>query len=295
MVWGDDGWKNDDVGRVRWLDFLAHELFHIWNGDMFRTDPWISEGSSDLFAWRALLGLGVIDRARFRHELLSAANTCMMMIGRRPVLGFHYDRSEYPCGATLLAWADAIAHDHGKTVGDVLGAAFAHAPPDHKLGTDDFMRELGALEPDRKRIEPFEHVLRQGVSDRIDELFQKALSRPDFAVTLADVSAADVDSGQAYRQVGTALARCDCDHRVNVTMRDGGLDYGDSPECAVLRSVRVVAIEGHPVPKDALAAYRAILERRQDTLLLSLDGRKDPLKLTCRKDAELPPFKKLLH
>ncbi len=263
---------------------------------MFRaTDPWLSEGSSDLFAWRALLDLGIIDRARFHHEVLGEANACMMTIGRRPLLGFRYDRPEYPCGATLLAWADAIGHEHGKTVGGILGAVFAHAPPDHKFGTDDFMRELGVLEPDTKRLEPFERVLRQGVSDRLDELLQKALSRPDFAVALVAVSGADVEQKQAYRQVGTELAHCDCDHRINVSMHDTGLDYGDSPECPVLRSVRVVAVEGHPVPKDALAAYRAILERRADTLLVALDGHKDPLKLTCRKDAPLPPFKKLLH
>jgi hypothetical protein len=74
-----------------------------------------------------------------------------------------------------------------------------------------------------------------------------------------------------------------------------GLDYGDSPECSVLKNVRVVAVDGHVLPKDAIDAYRAILERREDAFLVTLDGRKDALKLTCRQDAELPPFKRLLR
>ena len=293
-----DGWaKNDDAARVAWLGFLGHELFHIWNSDMAGPgDPWLMEGSSDWFETRALLELGVIDRARWQREVIKASNACMMMLGRHALLGFP-NGPEYPCGATLLAWADGIAQGHGKTVGSVLGAVFAQAQqrPDHRYGTKDFLDALAKVDPDPKRLEPFERVLRSGVTEHADELYQRELSRPDFAVTLGPVTDADVDHEKAYKQVGVELARCDCNHRINLWSRDTGTDFGDSPECSVLKNVRVVAVEGHPIPKDALAAYRAILERRADKpIALTLDGNK-PLALTCRKDADMPPFQRLLR
>jgi hypothetical protein len=292
------GWKNDGADeRSEWLEFLAHETFHIWNGDLFHsTDEWLPEGSSEYVARRALLDLGLIDSARFRRDVLRAANSCMTTLESVPLdRAPHDNRPQYPCGATLLAWADVIARDHRSTVAAILGRTFTSRGDGWYCG-DVFLRELAKIEPNAARLEPFDRVLHRGVADHADELFRRMLSRPDFPVTLGPAADGDLDTRTAHARVGVALAHCDCDHRVNLWTRDTGTDFGDSPECPHLRNVRVVAVEGHAIPAEAMAAYRAILERRAGSpLVLKVDGRSAPLNLTCRKDAPLPPFQKLLR
>lgn len=65
-------WATREAGSdgpfERLIGFLAHESVHLWNrptGDEQRApgSPWMHEGSADALSFRALLELGVIDRA----------------------------------------------------------------------------------------------------------------------------------------------------------------------------------------------------------------------------------------
>ncbi len=303
-VWGEGWIKDDDDTRYGWLQFLGHEMFHKWNGDMFRTrdgdaEAWLSEGSSDFFARRVLLEIGAIDKERYRREIVKAANACLLVIGRSGIHPNQYGRPEYPCGSTLFAWADAIARDHGKTAGDVLGGAFAAAKArgDSRYTTDDVLDQIRTIAGDAKATDPFEAVLRKGITEKADQLFMTELARPGFSVSLVPAGQAELeDSWEPYHQVGVQLSRCDCDHRLDFSSDENGIRFGDTPQCPTIRKLHVVAVMGHALPKDAAAAYQSILERKPDQpIALRTEGSNTSVSLTCRKDAEMAPYKELLR
>src|SRR5262249_32873144 len=76
-------WRQERPERRRgWIQVLAHEVFHSWDAGMFqrRRGPqeyWLSEGSADLFAYRAMNALGVLDDAGYRDLVVRAANECL--------------------------------------------------------------------------------------------------------------------------------------------------------------------------------------------------------------------------
>lgn len=57
-----------------WANFLAHELFHFWNGQRLRGNPrserqWFSEGFTEYYANLALVNGGVVDEASFVKKM----------------------------------------------------------------------------------------------------------------------------------------------------------------------------------------------------------------------------------
>lgn len=78
--------------------------------------------------------------------------------------------------------------------------------------------------------------------------------------------------------------------------RAEGLDFKDVPECSVLKGIRVVAVENHPVPKEAVLAYDALTRRAPSRAIsLRVADQKAPLRLACGPEVHAPPFKRLLR
>jgi predicted metalloprotease with PDZ domain len=66
------------ANRVLWASYLAHELFHHWNGGLiagadegtnFGTSEWFAEGGTEYVANRTLARAGIIDRAGFFNKM----------------------------------------------------------------------------------------------------------------------------------------------------------------------------------------------------------------------------------
>ncbi len=60
--------------RIFWADFLAHELFHFWNGQRIRAKAradgnWFSEGFTDYYANLVLVNRGVLSEDWFRRRM----------------------------------------------------------------------------------------------------------------------------------------------------------------------------------------------------------------------------------
>lgn len=60
--------------RIFWADFLAHELFHFWNGTRIRANErwqgnWFSEGFTDYYANLVLVNRGVLSEAWFIRRM----------------------------------------------------------------------------------------------------------------------------------------------------------------------------------------------------------------------------------
>jgi predicted metalloprotease with PDZ domain len=64
--------------RVLWASYLAHELFHHWNGnliagnddgDNFGTTEWFAEGATEYIANRTVVRAGIIDRNEYLRKM----------------------------------------------------------------------------------------------------------------------------------------------------------------------------------------------------------------------------------
>ncbi|HYI47890.1 MAG TPA: hypothetical protein VEX35_05435 [Allosphingosinicella sp.] len=101
----------EDAARGRVTGFLAHELFHLWNGrsdDHPANEAWLHEGSAEYYSWLAVAALwpGEISLER---NLQNALNGCMAFLGPRALLALEAEQAglRYPCGAIAQWLADA--------------------------------------------------------------------------------------------------------------------------------------------------------------------------------------------
>lgn len=299
-VWGEDWKKESPEVREAWLKFLAHELFHLWNGEMFQRRPgrgeaWLTEGSSDYFALRALRALGIIDDAKVGKFVVDAVNHCLVALGPLPLAkAWGWGTPEYTCGAVAWALADSIARSNDQTVGDVFGRVFASAK-DRNYGTDDVLAELRKLGKADAPVALIGQIVRTGLTERAEARFAAELGNSGIAVQTIAPSAARLDDFRFASLVGRELARCDCDRRISFNLTERALAFDDVPQCSSLRGIRVVGLGKLVLPKDAALAYDALVAR-DDTVPIELrvEGKKEPLRLRCRDDYRRLPFKKLL-
>jgi hypothetical protein len=99
------------LARMRW--FIGHESAHFWMGQTVhyasRREAWITEGSADLLAIRALTRLapGYDARAELQREV----DECLKLVGPGESLADAEERGEhrayYSCGALLLLAAES--------------------------------------------------------------------------------------------------------------------------------------------------------------------------------------------
>lgn len=75
----------DAGGVILWGNFIAHELFHFWNAQRFRSSErprtqWFSEGATEYFANRALVRGGIISPGEWLEK--AEAHVAMYMLFR---------------------------------------------------------------------------------------------------------------------------------------------------------------------------------------------------------------------
>lgn len=297
------GWNEDTPEtRSKWLEFLGHEVFHLWDGGIAvpkddAGDAWISEGSANALSYRALLALGVIHQPEYDKLVVRAANRCLIELGRSRLDASLPTKPEYTCGAMLFAWIDGLARPHQQTSGDVLGRVFAAASArtDHRYGSADVLEAVAKL-TGAASTEPFERILHHGVEAHADELFVSQFAASGTKVSMVKPSLGDVGGKSLLSASGVELAHCDCrDGRVSFWTRDDGLEFGNVPECSAISGIKALAVFGQPLTKSGAAAYEALVSRKLDRpITLKVDGAKAPLALTCRSDYQPPPFSHLL-
>lgn len=302
-AWGE-GWNNEKDSREPWLQFLAHELFHIWNGDLFQRrggpgDAWLTEGSSDYFAWRALRALGVIDERRMSELVVRAANHCLVTLGPSALLTARMQgaRPEYTCGALSWALLDGIAKSKQQTAGTLLGRVFAKAREgDGKYDTEDVLDEARALGSGTSGLALLETLFDKGLSDGGDVALTAELGKIGIATRRVAPSKVPLDNLRHATLLGRELSRCDCEGRVAITTTEAGLWFHDVPECPTLKDVRVVGYGANALPKDAGIAFDALVVRKDArTVELRVEGKAAALKVKCRQGYTPLPFTTLLE
>jgi predicted metalloprotease with PDZ domain/beta-lactamase regulating signal transducer with metallopeptidase domain len=75
----------DAASQARWVPFVAHEIFHLWNGGGgLRSrdgDPWFSEGFTEYYAHVICARLGLIDRSVFLERVRGACHAYLARAG----------------------------------------------------------------------------------------------------------------------------------------------------------------------------------------------------------------------
>ena len=147
------GWSARDPSSQRvWTELLSHELFHFWNGGLFRPrdsdagDEWISEGGANYAGQRMAVHLGVLDDATLERRMIEAANACIVGSDGSRVLDAPARGAFailYSCGQVIHFIVDRTAPSgfYG-----VMRAVFAGADSSAAYGTDDWLAAARAAE-----------------------------------------------------------------------------------------------------------------------------------------------------
>ncbi len=280
-------------GRQQWQTTLAHEVFHLWNGQRFFIDlgpheEWLSEGSAEYFARRALLALGAVDEQGFQRAVVEAANACLAQISGRPLLEppLRFG-SFYPCGMTLMAWADGAARHADADIGDVFAAVFAAAARREtaRYSTYDFLEQLERVSGHPLATGPIVRVLRVGVATGASGFFARQLHEAGIPVTAVEPGQATLGRWDFERLLGKHLVRCDCASDAPVRHRGGAVEIEASEACTLARDgARVTHIEGHSVSAESAAALQALLARTRAGEPVTVRGDDGERLLRCRDD-----------
>lgn len=110
------------LDRLRW--FFGHETAHFWVGHTIHYDKpsvaWITEGSADLLAIRAIGALA--PGYDMRRETQREVDDCLKVNGSKPLSGASErgeTRANYACGAVLMLAAEAVER-RGDPTADAL-------------------------------------------------------------------------------------------------------------------------------------------------------------------------------
>lgn len=204
LVAGLEGrsWLSDSPqASEMWFFHLAHEAFHLSNGEMFQPledAQWLSEGSADYFALLAAREAGVMDQNRVEQRLIDAANRCVQQLGDSTSLAGAGKAGKftayYGCGNVISFAADRAIQrrSQGEShIGTLFHRIFADALESRHYSAADFLRELKLLaEP--KTSEAIERIIDSGLGTEPVQTIAALLDSAGLAV--------EVSSGKVQRR-----------------------------------------------------------------------------------------------
>jgi hypothetical protein len=255
-------WAEDPAARRQWLWFVAHEAFHMWNGEVFDSEEWFSEGSSDDAARRTLRELGEVDDDGYAQSVLRAANTCLEQWAGKPILGQKPPYlAFYACSSLAFPLADAsLGPDGGPRA---IARAFADANGE-TIDEAHYLRAIAALGGDP---EPVRSLLEEGASAEKLALW---LTRAGIGSRVSSMAEAELEPREHELGAIRMLARC--------AGARGGTRVGDGvwrlegAEWGPLAGFRLAAIAGHPLATDAAGAHVAVATVSGSIAITAEDG-----------------------
>lgn len=204
---------------------------------------------------------------------------------------------EYPCGMTLMAWADGAARRAGFDIHEVLRRVFAVAAVREtpRYSTYDFLEQLERTTGDPLAVGPLELVLRTGIQEAADTFFAQQLGAAGIPARLVEPRAAILTPHQRRTLLGSQLARCDCTSEMPVRVRQDAIEIEAHASCSVFRNgARITHVGDHAVADAPAEAYQALREHARDDRPALLRDGDATLALRCRADGVERSFIKLL-
>ena len=248
-----------------WRHFAAHEVAHLWNHGVFKSDPqrpWLHEGDAEWASLNLLHDARLLSDAAFEASLESALNTCLLVRGERPAWSMPPGRAgddPYACGIALqlLGWLELRRRDPSALDTPLARWGALHREfPD--LGPVRFatffdrdkpglMREL--LLDDRT---PFASTYRKDLATLM--LFQSPAGEPAGALLRQGFAS----------QLAARLMRADCG-RLGYTPTDEGLVLDADLKCQALPAgAFVLSVAGEPIAARPRAAWAAAVRQCAD-------------------------------
>lgn len=135
-----------------WANFLAHELFHYWNGQQIRGEPrserqWLSEGFTEYYANLACVNGGVLSEEHFLKKVEQHLANYLYFMTAPPFSGVTLREAGSAKGTNRFGvysggWATAFVLDHE-----------LRSATEGERSLDDFMRVL--FERHARPAEPY--------------------------------------------------------------------------------------------------------------------------------------------
>lgn len=114
---GNEWARATSTRHRRWAELLAHEAFHLWNGQIARRaddklDVWLSEGSAVFMAGLSLERAGLLSRSAYEARIIRSANDCLASL-HGPLHAELDDPVYYACGELVHFLVDRALADRG--------------------------------------------------------------------------------------------------------------------------------------------------------------------------------------
>ena len=295
-----EAWADDTVeNRIRWFRFLAHEAFHLWNGQLFQLrgphwHEWLTEGSADYYADRALLELQIIDAVEYELRRKEAANSCLISLEGHALLDqprARSYRSFYVCGQTLLQLLDVElkAVDASMSVDELFVRLFETSARelDSRYNTTHFLSELFDMTDDAMTASVLLSVLLGPASSQPVQLLADAL-HSRFGDTFGPISTAQLQQTDAALAAVRLASECACGSATGLRVGTDG-KIRASPDCG-LEFEPTDALAGHHIWQESGAALQAA---RNGLLDGTVQVGATPVE--CREDSRQPQFEYLVQ
>ena len=110
----------------QWVPFVAHELFHLWNGQFIGhtgQENWFSEGFTDYYAMVVCARLNLISEKEFIQRLRNASERYFTKAGQKPIREAHDYELQYAGGSLVGASLDILIRkstDNMKSLDDLM-------------------------------------------------------------------------------------------------------------------------------------------------------------------------------
>lgn len=285
------GWLEEGPeARRGWFHRIAHEVFHLWDGETYRPDEeseWLSEAAADHFAADAAIAFGVRSEADGRRWLVEQANDCLVRLGGRSLVaaaGGSDFRAWYSCGAVAMAAADGALRRATPPSGlaDLFRRLFEHAAATGSYGTAAFLGGLQELRAEPAAVADLRKLIRTGGVAESDAFLQALLAHAGVAAERVAPEAAAADGRTLRDMVQRAVGRCWC-------------GTGEAATCDAAETGQgVSAVAGVAVGREPLAAWERLRSAvaRGSELPVVLDG--EEVSLFCAQDAFDPTWTTLL-
>lgn len=294
---GGSEWRsksNEHTDRFRRL--LAHELAHLWNGDLFQNagedgQSWMHEGGAEAFALRALRDGGHMTESRYRSLHTEAINECTSGLSGSALVesdAFRRFQNYYTCGTAINLLAERMTAGRQSSLFSLWGEIFRRTAGSNRYSSHVFFRAVQDNAPS------------PAAAAQLRALVHERLPRPDrYLYDLLREHGVEVENQfenaplwfvrSANRRLVSELVRQNCGG--NIEDSGEALAVSAPGECPYLRSGdRVVRVE-YGIAFDDPNLYetyqKSCVERGHVTV--HIEGR-GPVALPCPGPVERPVY-----
>lgn len=238
------------------LPFVAHETFHVWQGDRYRelegvNGRWLTEGSAEYFSLLALASRSPEAAAQSRQTLARRLGACLSAMDERPqgllrLQGRDAELTRYDCG-TVSQWMTDLRFRSD-------GGLFAVW---HRLLTlpEGFgVRDFRAVLADQRSGPEVGHTVLLDGGDDIRGAVLQALEELGGTVTVADPGSAAWADASLW-----PLLESNCSGQRGIRTEDQRVFLDSGARCGALSGdLEAVSVAGHRFDTGGAAAFHAV-------------------------------------